>query len=108
MIDEKAMSDERLAELRGRALRYFYAGYTAQKDVQDAVAEIDRLRAALDFAESVAADRLSEDKKYLDGWKDARDKAAEVAEKVPVWSTMYRAPCDDGKEIAETIRGMQP
>jgi hypothetical protein len=39
------------------------------------IAEVDRLRSALDFAERAAADRLGEDERWLAGWKAAREQA---------------------------------
>jgi hypothetical protein len=50
----------------------------ARADIPELLAEVLRLRAALEHAERVAADRLAEDEKYLAGWKDARDHAVKI------------------------------
>jgi hypothetical protein len=46
------------------------------------IAEVDRLRSALDFAERAAADRLGEDERWLAGWKAAREQAAAAVQEM--------------------------
>jgi hypothetical protein len=97
------MSDERLEELRNLYVGDYGVIFT---DVRDLYAEVVRLRAALEHAERVAADRLAEDEKYLTGWKDARDKAAKS-----LYGMVGDGAGAASKAIfacAEIIREMQP
>jgi hypothetical protein len=73
------------------------------------IAEVDRLRAALDFAERAAADRLGEDERWLAGWKAAREKAARAL--FLARKHLQNCSCRDCLTLADAaakIREMQP
>jgi hypothetical protein len=104
------LSDERLAEMRA-----VDAGWGAKFPTHDVygqrrelLAEVDRLRAALDFAERAAADRLGEDERWLAGWKAAREKAAALAYGLEMGgkATYWAGP--NVVRLARSIEEMQP
>jgi hypothetical protein len=105
------LSAERLAYIRERDAgwhaRLAVPGVYGQR--RELLAEVDRLRAALDFAERAAADRLGEDERWLAGWKAAREQAARAL--FLARKHLQNCSCRDCLTLADAaakIREMQP
>jgi hypothetical protein len=103
------LSDERLAEIRIAVYPGWSFGFDTGIACRELLAEVDRLRAAIDFAERACADRLSEDERWLAGWKAAREKAARAL--FLARKHLQNCSCRDCLTLADAaakIREMQP
>jgi hypothetical protein len=95
------LSDERLVKIRDADAKW--SGILRG-------GAIDHRRAALDFAERAAADRLGEDERWLAGWKAAREQAVlatAMTLHAPMGYCSCRA-CQAASDTIKAIREMQP
>jgi hypothetical protein len=105
------LSDERLVKIRDADAKWsgiLRGGAIDHR--RELLAEVDRLRAALDFAERAAADRLGEDERWLAGWKAAREQAVlatAMTLHAPMGYCSCRA-CQAASDTIKAIREMQP
>jgi hypothetical protein len=70
------LSAERLRFAEDVRLAYLQIGHHATAElIGDLILEVDRLRAALDFAERAFGEKMTDDATWIAGWKAAREQA---------------------------------